>query len=299
MTYLFLPWLIRSLHGTPAMGKDLNKAGRPLVPEMGGLGVILGFYVGVSVFIALAADSFSGAALYAALTAVLGAGVVGLIDDMFGLRQRYKALLPFILALPLGAVTYSAGDVTLLGLNLGVLTIVVIPLGVTSAANAANMLEGFNGLGAGMGVIMALAIIGLGFVRGQDIGWVLAFPLLGALLAFLAFNKFPARVFPGDSMTLFMGAAIAAAAIVAQEKTLGALLFIPMIAEFGLKLRGRFQGENYGNPNPDGRLVYEGPTESLTHVLMKWKSLKEWQVVGTLWGVEAVVAIVVVAAAGR
>src|SRR5438552_17283196 len=43
--YLFLPWLIRSLRGTSLVGKDLHKPGKPLIPEMGGVGVILGFYV--------------------------------------------------------------------------------------------------------------------------------------------------------------------------------------------------------------------------------------------------------------
>src|SRR5207244_3108 len=98
----------------------------------------------------------------AALSACLGAGVVGLMDDMFRLRKRSKAILPFILALPLGAVVYSAKNTVLLGLDIGILMALVVPLGVTSASNAANMLEGFNGLGAGLGVIMTASPIPIG-----------------------------------------------------------------------------------------------------------------------------------------
>jgi len=114
---LFLPWLIRSLRGTTLVGKDLNKPHGPLVPEMGGIGVILGFYVGVGILAALIVQASSSALFFAALSACLGAGVVGLIDDMFRLRKRSKAILPFVLALPLGAVVYSAKNTVLLGFD--------------------------------------------------------------------------------------------------------------------------------------------------------------------------------------
>ena len=89
--YLFLPWLIRSLRGTSLVGKDLNKADQRLVPEMGGVAVILGFYVGVATLTVLAFDDISGAVYFAALSASLGAGVVGLMDDMFRLSRSQAA----------------------------------------------------------------------------------------------------------------------------------------------------------------------------------------------------------------
>src|SRR2546426_114470 len=244
---------------------------------MGGIGVILGFYVGVGILAALVVPADSSALFFAALSACLGAGVVGLMDDMFRLRKRSKAVLPFILALPLGAVVYSAKNTVLLGLDIGILMVLVVPLGMTSAANAANMLEGFNGLGAGLGVIMCLTMLGLAFLTGDLAGMYLVLPLLGALTAFLCFNRYPARIFPGDSMTLFMGATIAAAAIIARQKTYGALLFIPFIVEFALKARGRFRAENYGSLDSQGNLSYDGPIQSLSHALMRWRRLSEWK----------------------
>lgn len=278
------------------MGKDLNKAERPLVPEMGGLGVMLGFYMGVSLLMVLAA-SVPAPFFYASLAATLGAGFVGLVDDMFGLRQRAKAILPFLLALPLGVVSYGTGDVYLFGINLGIMTVLAVPLGITSAANATNMLEGLNGLGAGMGIIMTVTLVAVACLEGSYSGLYIAFPLLGSLGAFLLFNKYPARVFPGDSMTLFMGAAIASIAIVAHQKTLGALLFAPMILEFGLKLRSHFRAENYGAPDQAGRLHHSGPIGSLTHFIMQKRPMKEWQIVASLWCLEGVVSLVVLALA--
>jgi len=293
-TYLFLPWLIRSLHGTSAMGKDLNKPHKPLVPEMGGLAVILGFSLGVVVLVLFGAGATNDAFYFAALAAILGAGVVGLLDDMFRIRNRTKALLPFLLALPLGVAVYSAGDRSLLGFDLGVGIVFAVALGVTSAGNAANMLEGLNGLGSGLAVIITTTLIVLSILEQADEGLFLLFPLLGALLAFLWFNRYPARVFPGDSMTLFSGAAIASAAIISSPplKTVGAFLFLPMILEFILKARGRFRAENYGRPDAQGRLMWDGRIESLSHAIMRWRPLKEWQIVAILWGIEASVCAV-------
>src|SRR5467141_1898182 len=271
--YLFLPWLIRSLKGTSLVGKDLNKADRPLIPEMGGVGVILGFYVGITLLAAIALQDIRATLFFAALSACLGAGIVGLMDDMFQVSKRSKAILPFILAIAL-----------------------VVPLGVTSAANAANMLEGLNGLGAGLGVIMSFSLIVLSIMLGSHDGLFLLFPLLGALLAFLWFNRYPARVFPGDSMTLFTGATLACAAIIASPslKTYGAFLFAPMILEFVLKSRGHFQGENYGELAPDGRMSWQGRIELLAHAVMRWKRLREWEIVIVLWVFEAAVCLAII-----
>jgi len=296
--YLFLPWLIRSLRGTSLVGKDIHKPGKPLIPEMGGVAVILGFYVGVSVIVIVATLGTSSSLFFAALSACLGAGVVGLVDDMFRLRKRSKAILPFVMALPLGAAVYASGNRVLFGADIGLLMALAVPVGITSAANAANMLEGFNGLGAGLAVIMTSAMIALSLLTGASEGLFLLFPLLGGLIAFLWFNRYPARVFPGDSMTLFAGATLAAAAIISSPslKTFGAILFIPMIVEFLLKARGRFQAENYGDLGSDGRLGWKGRVESISHIVMRRKRLCEWEIVLAIWAMEAVLCVSVVLA---
>jgi UDP-N-acetylglucosamine--dolichyl-phosphate N-acetylglucosaminephosphotransferase len=267
---------------------------------MGGLGVMLGFYIGVTLLVVLSApqDAPARPYFYAALLAALGAGIVGLLDDMFSIRKRTKVILPFILALPLGAAVYQNGDVYLLGLDLGVLMVFAVAAGITSAANAANMLEGMNGLGAGLMIIMTTALLAISYLIGSSEGAFLLFPLLGSLVAFLWFNRFPARVFPGDSMTLFAGATIASAAIVSTPtmKSLCALLFLPMIVEFLLKSRGRFSAENYGSPDSEGRLHYRGRIQSLTHLIMAFHPMKEWKIVAALWAVEAAVAVAVAVA---
>ncbi|MEE9223700.1 MAG: UDP-N-acetylglucosamine--dolichyl-phosphate N-acetylglucosaminephosphotransferase [Thermoplasmata archaeon] len=264
---------------------------------MGGLAVVIGFYVGINVLTIFGDDSLQSSIFYLSLLAVLGAAVTGVMDDLFSMRQRVKTVLPFIFAIPLGSLMVNTGNTILLGANLGVLMLIVIPFGVTSAANASNMLEGFNGLGAGLGITMTVSMIVISMISGQTDGLFLLFPLLGALVAFLWFNKYPAKIFPGDSMTLFVGATLACAAIIANLKTFGAILFIPMIVEFFLKARGRFKGENYGMIDEEGNLTYEGRIESLAHLVMKWKKLKEYQIVAILLLVEIAVCLVAITGA--
>jgi len=293
-TFLVVPWLIKNLKNTSAVGRDLNKLDQPLIPEMGGLAVVIGFYLGVNVLIIWGDNDLPSSIFYLSLLAVLGAAVTGIMDDLFSLRQRVKAFLPFIFAIPLGSLMVESENTILLGIDFGVLMLLIAPFGITSAANAANMLEGFNGLGVGLGIIITLSMIVISLVTGQTEGLFLLFPLLGALVAFLWFNKYPARIFPGDSMTLFLGATIACAAIVSNLKTFGAILFIPMIVEFFLKARGHFTGENYGIVGEDGTLSYKGRTESLAHLIMRRKRVNERQLVHIFWGVEAVVCAAVV-----
>ena len=298
ITFLTTRWMIRHLSGTRMVGRDIHKPGQPTVPEMGGLAVIAGFYAGVTVIQLYALDQQAISYLHASLVAVFGAGFVGLLDDLFDLRQRTKAVLPFLFAIPLATVAFrDPFGTTLLNVNVGALVFLAIPFGITAAANAANMLEGFNGLGAGLGIIMCAAMIVLVLISPDPTGLYILVPLLAALCAFLYFNRYPARIFPGDSMTLFTGAALAAAAIMSHQKTYGAILFLPFIAEFILKAKGRFRGENYGTLNGDFGLTYDGPTESLSHALMKWRRLTESQIVVILWGLEAIVSVAVILAA--
>ncbi len=297
-TIVTVPWLIGKLTESGFVGVDHNKFDKPAIPEMGGLAVVIGFIAGVSTFLVinriLNGDELP--ILAAPLLAVVGAALSGIMDDLFHLRQRVKAIIPFLFAIPIGVYVMDKTTLSFIFFekDFGVFMVLIAPFGVTCAANAGNMLEGFNGLGAGLGIIISITLIVISFISGNTDSLILVFPLLGALLAFLWFNRFPAKIFPGDTLTLFVGATIACAAIIGDFKTVGALLFIPMIIEFFLKLRGRFRGENYGTPDEDGYLSYEGRVESLTHLIMKKKKVKEQHVVWYLWGLEGLLCAVII-----
>src|SRR5437870_13910543 len=106
---------------------------------MGGASLLVGFYIGMSV-LAIFATTVTAPVFNSSLLALLGAGFVGLLDDLFAIRRRYKAILPFIASLPLGIVEFSGHATSILGVDVAAFTIVLIPLGITSAENASILL---------------------------------------------------------------------------------------------------------------------------------------------------------------
>ncbi len=295
VTFVVVPWLIPRLKARGIVGRDLNKPGKPEIAEMGGIAVVVGFFAGVSALLTFNHVSNKDL-LNVSLSAILGAAFVGMMDDMFDMRQRHKALLPFILALPLGVAVDPKIIIPHVGtLNFGFLMPIAAAFAVTCAANAANMLEGFNGLGAGMGIIMSWTLVVLAVIHNRLDGVYLLIPLLGALIAFLWFNKYPARIFPGDTMMLFMGATIAVAGILSNLQVQTIFIFLPMIVEFFLKVRGHFEAENYATDAANGHIEYEGRIESLTHLYMRHMKLTEKELVFLIWGVEAAICTFVIA----
>ena len=295
MTFILLPWLIPKLKDKGIVGRDLNKPTRPNVAEMGGIAAVIGFFAGISVVLTL--DGVSNKdLLYVSLSAILGAAFIGVLDDLFELRQRQKAFLPFLLAIPLGAALDSTIYIPFIGeVDLGLFMIITAPLAVTCAANAGNMLEGFNGLGAGLGIIMSGTLIMLCLHHGRLDGVYILAPLMGCLIAFLWFNRYPARIFPGDTLMLFAGAAIAIGGMLSNLYIQTSVIFLPMIIEFFLKFRGDFKAENYCSDASNGHLEYYGKVESLTHIFMRLFKLNEKKLVAVIWILEALVCSIVFA----
>jgi UDP-N-acetylglucosamine--dolichyl-phosphate N-acetylglucosaminephosphotransferase len=293
-TFVIIPWLIPRLKARGVVGKDLNKPNKPEIAEMGGIAVVVGFFTGVSVLVALNGITNINL-LNVSLSAAIGAAFVGMMDDLFDLRQRHKAFLPLVLALPFGAVADPHVVIPHVGeIQFGPWMMLIAAFAITCAANAANMLEGFNGLGTGLGIIMSITLIVLSLVHGRRDGIYILVPLVGALTAFLWFNKYPASIFPGDTMMLFMGASIAVAGILSNLQVQTTFIFLPMIAEFLLKLRGNFKAENYCSGAENGYLEYHGRIESLTHIFMKHLKVNERELVALIWGVEIAMCIIVV-----
>jgi UDP-N-acetylglucosamine--dolichyl-phosphate N-acetylglucosaminephosphotransferase len=293
ITYVVVPWLIPKLKARGIAGKDLNKFGHPEIAEMGGIAVVMGFFAGVSIL--LASDGVTKKdVLNVSLSVILGAAFIGMVDDLFELKQRQKALFPFLLALPIGAALDPIVYIPFVGeIDFGPWMLVAGPFAITCAANAGNMLEGFNGLGTGLGIIMCSTLIALSVEHDRLDGLYILVPLLGALTAFLWYNKYPARIFPGDTLMLFMGASLAVAGMLSDLHIQTAFIFLPMIAEFLLKLRGRFRAENYSSDADGNILRYEGRIESLTHIFMRKMKVTERRLVLHLWLLEVVMCGIV------
>jgi len=115
-----------------------------------------------------------------------------------------------------------------------------VPLGITGAANAVNILAGFNGLEVGMGMVAVGSLAVIAYLIGQTTALIILMAALGALVATLHYNWYPARILVGDVGTLSIGAVIACAVIVGNYETAGVIIIIPYVVDFLIKARNRF-----------------------------------------------------------
>ena len=318
LSYLLIPYFIRYMHAAGIVGRDIMKPGKPVVADMGGPGVVAGFLMGVFFYVGLSVlypPRVSGIIyILASLCTILIITLIGIFDTLTALMKKregaegfeqYKKigiprwlyfLLPLPAAVPLMAVNAGVSRVTLpfLGrVELGLLyPLVLVPLAVLCCSNATNFLAGFNGLEAGMGAVLHLSLGAYAYVTGHHNAAMLAFCFAGSLLAFLRYNWYPARVFPGD-LNYTIGAVVACVTVVGNMEKFAVLCFTPYIAEALLKAWSRFEAESYGVLQPDGTVKpRDGKVRGLTHMVMSLGDFNESQVTLILVGLETVVCIV-------
>lgn len=299
-TFIVTRWVIRVGKSRNIVGKDINKKDKPEVPSLGGIGIIAGFIAGV--FSLLILDPGSERIVSAILMSSLLIAFLGLLDDFLNLRQSVRAFTPIFAAVPLSlySLGHSIISVPFLGqVNFGIyFYIFVIPIALTITSNAFNMLEGLNGLGTGLGLIMSLALAYIGIVKSgledTEVAGEVALILSFSLLAFLYYNKYPAKIFIGNVGTYFIGSVIGSIGIVGYMYTALTILYIPYVIEFVLKARTRFKGISFGKIGEDGKLYWDSSPNSLTHIVMKLGRFKEYEIVGILWFIEGLFAILAV-----
>jgi len=300
-TWFVTPQLIRKISRARIriVGRDMNKPDHPEVPEMGGLGVVAGFVAGVLLAIALATFHVIGinlnlTYLLAGLSTVLIMALVGIFDDLLVMKQSVKAALPLLASLPLVAIKLGDTHMTFpfLGeINFGLLfPLLLIPLAITGASNATNMLAGFNGLEAGLGVVMTATVGIAAFALGRTEAVILSFAMLGALLAFLRYNWHPAKILIGDVGTLTIGTVVAVSVIVGNMEKVGIILILPFFAELLLKARSKFKAQSWCDVH--GHRLYcpkRGEIYGLGRLVMFLSNgISEQRLVLALIGVEVV-----------
>jgi len=243
----------------------MNKPGKPKVAEMGGICVVFGFVLGMLAYIGLMTfylHSPKYIDILAVLCTVLMTCTIGIMDDLMGwktgLRQWQKPIFTLFAALPMMVVNagHSTMNLPIVGtIDWGIFyPLLIVPLGIVGASNAYNLLGGYNGLEAGMGVIILLVLGYVGLQNGKSDASILALVMVGALLAFLYFNWYPAKVFPGDTLTYSVGALVACVAILGDMEKIAILLFVPYVIDFILPMRKRLKVEAFAKVNDDWSL---------------------------------------------
>jgi len=249
VTYFLFPTAIASFKSAKFTSKDMHKPSQPEIAEMGGLVIVAGFSLGIIMIIAV--ETFSPDLLsigliqiLAAFSVVLIMTLVGSVDDLIGIRQIPKAIIPLLASLPLVAIRagHTSMNIPLIGqIDFGIIyPLVLVPVAITGAANAFNMLAGFNGLEVGMSLVATGALAIIAYSVEAMTSFVILVATIGALVATLRYNWYPAKVFIGDTGTFSLGAIIASAVILGNFEMAGIILVIPYALDFLLKAPYRF-----------------------------------------------------------
>lgn len=293
VAFSIFPLWIRRAKTEGMTSKDVHKKGKKEVAEGGGIPVLTGFVVGVMLYLAVKTFVFNDKThaidLFGMLGVLLFASVVGMVDDLLGwkkgLSKRTRIILILFSAVPL--MVLNAGVSVVMGWEIGLFyPLIFIPLGIVGATTTFNFLAGYNGLEVSQGVILLTSLSIVTFITGDPWLSVISMCMVASLMALYLFNKYPARIFPGDITTYAVGAMIACIAIIGNIEKIAIFFFIPYILETVLKLRGKLKVESFGKLNNDGSL--DPPRKKvygLEHIAIKLiKKIKrngkayEWEV---------------------
>jgi UDP-N-acetylglucosamine--dolichyl-phosphate N-acetylglucosaminephosphotransferase len=169
--------------------------------------------------------------------------------------------------------------------------LVLVPLAVLCCSNATNFLAGFNGLEAGMGIVLHISLGVFALVSNKLAAAALALVFAAALVSFLKYNWYPGKVFPGD-LNYTIGAVAACVTVLGNMEKFAILCFIPWIIEAVLKALSGFKAETFGILQEDGIVKPRDPKiRSLTHIVMRAGRFTEKQVTMALIGLEVTICM--------
>ncbi|HTN08749.1 MraY family glycosyltransferase [Agriterribacter sp.] len=175
------------------------------VPSLGGLGIFAGFII--SCLMTISFSSAPGFQYYFAAALVIF--FLGLKDDILILTPMKKIIGQIIAAF---IIIYKGGIVIksmhgFLGVNElpEIISLILTYLTVIVIINSFNLIDGVDGLAAGLGIFTTLTFGVYFYVAAHAEYAALAFAMCGSLLAFLIFNRSPARIFMGDTGSLLIG----------------------------------------------------------------------------------------------
>ena len=263
------------------------------VPRLGGVAVFGAFMLASGLLLASGAAPWEGRDVFTAYVhLVLAAAavlLVGVWDDIRGVPPVAKLVVQtgaaawlFLHGYRIDNLSNPFGGATI---SLGVLALPLTLLWFVGMSNAFNLIDGLDGLAAGIGLFSTVTLFVSAAVNERWEVVLLSAALGGALLGFLRYNFSPASIFLGDSGALFVGFALAAFAIRGSMKSSAAIavaapllaLAVPIL-DAAIAVTRRFLS---------GHSVFEADGNHIHHRLLR-KGLTPQRVVLTLYGAAAV-----------
>ena len=264
-----------------------RKTHRHAVPRLGGIAVHVAFALAFGAALMVFRDAPwlappVPAAFLHLLLACTAVMLVGLVDDLFGVPPLLKIAVQAAAGLYLynngyqiRLVSNPFGDT----LNLGALSLPITLLWFAGMSNAFNLIDGLDGLAAGVGLFSTSIVFILALMNDRWEIVLLSVVLAGALLGFLRYNFTAASIFMGDSGALFVGFALAALAVRGSMKSSTAVgvlapllaLGFPIVDTSMALLRRLVGGRGLLQPDADHihhRIVRMGLTQQRTVVIL-------------------------------
>lgn len=278
-------------------------------PRLGGIAIIFGF--GFPLLL-LAANERAATLVTKNLTylfGVLASGSLiiglGVYDDLIGTNAPKKFAVQFGAAFIMATFGFHFDSISIGGnqFHLGLLGTAVSILWIVGVMNAMNFIDGMDSLATVVAITIAVAFTTIALLRADVFSLVMMTALTGSLIGFYPWNKPPAKIFMGDTGSLFIGLLLAAMSIAKPSKSPTLLLVIgPMLAlalpvlDTLIVMKNRFGGEASSLSDRLSR-VFNADRGHIHHILVaKYGTVGQaifriW-VVALLFSVSAVLVVV-------
>ncbi|MFX0099468.1 MAG: hypothetical protein ACFFCS_07795 [Candidatus Hodarchaeota archaeon] len=234
VTFFAIPRQINYMKKIGWIGRDIHKKSRPEVAESGGISLLFGVSSGFILLMILRPEMFIE--FLAAFTSTVLAALIGLIDDKLRLSAIKKIASVIFATIPMVLLYWGTSHISgtpvvpFLGfLQVTLLYLPFIPGLLAVLMNVVNMLEGYNGEGSGTSIVVAISMILCSIILGSTDGIIMILPVLASTIAFFYYNKYPAKIFPGDIGTLQLGMVLGCIAIISGLEFVLLVSMIPQI----------------------------------------------------------------------
>lgn len=202
------------------------------IPRMGGLAIFLGFTLTTLLFCEYTPSML--AIWFGGLIIVF----VGILDDIFTINPLFKLLgqaLAALVAIFQGmTIDYIQFFDTYV--EFGYLSIPITLIWILGLTNAINLIDGLDGLSCGVSTICSATILTIMIFKGDYVSALITATLVGSCLGFLPFNSHPAKIFMGDTGSMFLGYVLSLLSIQGMFKFDTTMSFLIPLSIFGLPL---------------------------------------------------------------
>ncbi len=242
VSFFFLKVWIPIAKKIKITGKDVQKPEKPEIPEMGGIvtAISLFFVSLIYLFFKLYTKDlnyFKISEIEIIFFSIAIISLIGMADDIQDLGQKKKTLLSLLAGIPISFfLLKSPMKLSFLGIDTKTFYIFLAPFIISGASNAFNMLAGFNGLETGMMSITSITLSLIAWHKGDSIITLVLLSFFASSLALWWFNKYPSKVFVGDTGLMSTGTILAIAAMLGGLELPALIIFIPYFIDFSIKL---------------------------------------------------------------